>query len=431
MKREGFKLPEGWKWVKLGEVVDLEVGIRPKGGATEEGIPSLGGEHITEDGKIVFNDKNAKFIPEDFYKIMRKGKVKELDILINKDGANTGKVGILKNLFTKRVAINEHVFILRAKDNLEQRFLFYWLFSHLGQTKIKEIITGSAQPGLSASFVNFLFLPTPPLPEQQKIAEILETVDNAIEKTEKIIEKYKRIKQGLMQELLTKGIDKNWQIRSEETHKFKDSPLGRIPAEWEVVSVFDIAHIVSGGTPNTSIPEYWNGNIPWLSIEDFNTGNRWVFSSSKFITELGLKRSNTKVLRRGMLLISARGTVGAIVQLGKDMAFNQSCYGLDSKNKDKLSNDFLYYALIYYIKFFLSLTYGNVFDTITKDNFKEIRIPLPPLPGQRRIVKVLSQIDEVIEKEENYKRKLESLKRGLMEDLLTGKVRVNNLLEEI
>jgi type I restriction enzyme S subunit len=87
-------------------------------------------------------------------------------------------------------------------------------------------------------------IPLPPLPEQRKIAQILETVDNAIEKTEKIIEKYKRIKQGLMQDLLTKGIDEKGNIRSEKTHKFKDSPLGRIPEEWEVVRLGEVGEIM-------------------------------------------------------------------------------------------------------------------------------------------------------------------------------------------
>ncbi|WP_231503413.1 restriction endonuclease subunit S [Caldicellulosiruptor bescii] len=159
-------------------------------------------------------------------------------------------------------------------------------------------------------------------------------------------------------------------------------------------------------------------------------GKRWVFSSSKYITELGLKQSATKLLKKGMLIISARGTVGVLAQLGADMAFNQSCYGLDAKDKMKLSNDFLYYALKHFITSFLSLAYENVFNTITRETFKEILIPLPPLPEQQRIASILSQIDEAIEKEQAYKEKLERIKKGLMEDLLTGKVRINHLIEE-
>jgi len=196
------------------------------------------------------------------------------------------------------------------------------------------------------------------------------------------------------------------------------------------VSIYDSIRIFNGGTPKTDISEYWNGDIPWLSVEDFNIGKRWVSSSSKFITDKGLKNSTTRILKKGMLIISARGTVGVIAQLAKDMAFNQTNYGLDSKNKEILSNDFIYFSLKYYINYFLGLSYGNVFETITKNTFKEIYIPIPPLPEQKRIAEILSQIDNTIEKEEAYKQKLECIKKGLMEDLLTGKVRVNKLIKE-
>ena len=136
-------------------------------------------------------------------------------------------------------------------------------------------------------------MPTPPLPEQQKIAEILETVDNAIEKTEKIIEKYKRIKQGLMQELLTKGIDENWQIRSEKTHKFKDSPLGRIPEEWEVVRLWEVGEIIYGKGLKEN--EYSNDGISLV----FGTG--------------GLIAKTEKFLDKGEAVIMPRkGSIGSI-----------------------------------------------------------------------------------------------------------------------
>ncbi|WP_293449171.1 restriction endonuclease subunit S, partial [Persephonella sp.] len=245
-KNQPKNLPEGWKRVRLGDYINIETGLRPKGGAISSGIPSVGGEHISENGSIIFHKYNEKYIPFDFFFKMKKGHARLFDILINKDGANTGKVGLLRHLPFKYTAINEHVFIIRAKKGLHQIFLFYWLFSRLGQEQIKPLISGSAQAGLSYSSIYNLFLNLPPLPEQQKIAEILETVDNVIEKTDKIIEKYKRIKQGLMQDLLTKGIDENGNIRNPKTHKFKNSPLGKIPEEWEVVRLGEVAELERG-----------------------------------------------------------------------------------------------------------------------------------------------------------------------------------------
>lgn len=428
---ENVKLPDGWKRVRLGEVIERigDGGTPPRSDKTnfDGDIPWVVIEDIKKRIYDTMEKLTKKGLKHSNAKIWKKGSI------ILSFGATIGVVGIAEvDLATKQGIAG----IELKNDEVFNLFLYFVLTTKknellrlANQTTILEV-----RPNV---FVNKLSFLLPPLPEQRKIAEILETIDNAIEKTDAIIEKYKRIKQGLMQDLFTKGVvsegegeRERWRLRDENIDKFKDSPLGRIPEEWEVVDVYGHVNLINGGTPSTARPEFWNGNIPWLSIEDFNIGKRWVFSSSKYITELGLKQSATKLLKKGMLIISARGTVGVLAQLGADMAFNQSCYGLEAKDKMKLSNDFLYYALKHFITSFLSLAYGNVFNTITRETFKEILIPLPPLPEQQHIASILSQIDEVIEKEQAYKEKLERIKKGLMEDLLTGKVRVNHLIEE-
>ncbi|ADQ46634.1 restriction modification system DNA specificity domain [Caldicellulosiruptor kronotskyensis 2002] len=414
MKVDKRKLPEGWKWVKLGEVLAYE---QPN-------------KYIVKDEQY---DKRHG-IP-----VLTPGKTFILGFTQEHQGIYNNIPVIIFDDFTTESRYIAFPFKLKssAVKILKSKCNFVNLYYVYNSMQLLNFKPGSEHKRFWISEYSKFLIPLPPLPEQRKIAEILETIDNAIEKTDAIIEKYKRIKQGLMQDLLTKGVvnegegeSERWRLRDENIDKFKDSPLGRIPEEWEVVDVYGHVNLINGGTPSTERPEFWNGSIPWLSVEDFNIGKRWVFSSSKYITELGLKQSATKLLKKGMLIISARGTVGVLAQLGADMAFNQSCYGLDAKDKMKLSNDFLYYALKHFITSFLSLAYGNVFNTITRETFKEILIPLPPLPEQQRIASILSQIDEVIEKEQAYKEKLERIKKGLMEDLLTGKVRVNHLIEE-
>ncbi len=114
----------------------------------------------------------------------------------------------------------------------------------------------------------------------------------------------------------------------------------KFESKWEVVKLSNVIEIIGGGTPDTANPDYWNGNISWLSVVDFNKENRFVDKTEKTITENGLKNSSTKLLNEGDLIISARGTVGALAQLKKPMAFNQSCYGL--RGNSKLNNGFLY-----------------------------------------------------------------------------------------
>ena len=161
------------------------------------------------------------------------------------------------------------------------------------------------------------------------------------------------------------------------------------------VALSEVSEIIGGGTPKTTIPEYWNGQIPWLSVVDFNTDNRHVFYTEKTITEIGLKNSSTKILNAGDLIISARGTVGALAQLAVPMAFNQSCYGIRA-NKNS-TNDFLYYAIKNILSHVKANTHGSVFDTITRDTFDNLKIFLPPLPEQKAIADTLSCLDEKIE----------------------------------
>jgi type I restriction enzyme S subunit len=167
-------------------------------------------------------------------------------------------------------------------------------------------------------------------------------------------------------------------------------------SEWKEYRISDLCVLIGGGTPKTTNPEYWNGNIPWLSVTDFNTGRKFCFDAEKKITEKGLNESSTKILKKGQIIISARGTVGVISMLGNDMAFNQSNYGIDAK-KEITTNDFLYYLLKDNLAEFLSVSYGAVFDTITKETFEQIKILLPTLPEQKSIAETLSSLDSKID----------------------------------
>lgn len=183
-------------------------------------------------------------------------------------------------------------------------------------------------------------------------------------------------------------------------------------SEWKKHKLADLCELIGGGTPKTSIPEYWNGNIPWLSVTDFNTGRKYCFDAEKKITEKGLKESSTKILKKGQIIISARGTVGVISMLGNDMAFNQSNYGINAKH-ELTSNEFLYYLLKDNISQFISNSYGAVFDTITKQTFEQITVELPPLPEQTAIAEVLSSLDDKIDLLHRQNKTLEQLAETL------------------
>ena len=174
----------------------------------------------------------------------------------------------------------------------------------------------------------------------------------------------------------------------------------------------DVVTIISGGTPKTSVKEFWDGDIDWLAVADFNSSNRYVNSASKKITELGLNNSNTKMLEKGDLIISARGTVGAIAQLTKPMAFNQSCFGLRGK-KNKLETDFLYYWLKNYVDVLLNKSQGSVFNTINLSTFDDIKIELPTIADQCKISNFLTLLDDKIQITNQINQELEAMAKTL------------------
>jgi len=421
-----------WRESILVNILDtIESGQRPVGGATTVSgeIPSLGGENISSNGRLVLD--NIKKIPIDYFKKMNKGKLVGYEVLINKDGANTGKVGYYNKDY-ENASINEHLFLLRGKaDRVKQKYLYYSLLNDHGQIQIKNRITGSAQPGLSKEFVNYVKIYIPDnLYEQEKIAEILTSIDNTIEQTEKIIAKYKRMKQGLLQDLLTKGIDENGNIRSEATHEFKDSPLGRIPVEWEVSTLSNAGKIISGTTPDTDNPNYWNGEIVWITPYDLSkTPRMFIKTSERKISKKGLSACFSSIIPPYSIVISSRAPIGYFAIPTVEYVINQGCKSIILN--EKIDNKFLYYQLNIIVKSMKRFGSGTTFTEISKRDLGKIKFVFPQkLEEQKNIAEILLSIDLLIEKEETYLKKLISIKQGLMQDLLTGKVRVTHLLDK-
>lgn len=179
----------------------------------------------------------------------------------------------------------------------------------------------------------------------------------------------------------------------------------KIMAEWLKTALIDIVELIGGGTPKTSKAEYWDGNINWLSVKDFNNENRYVYSTEKTITEEGLDNSSTKLLKKDDIIISARGTVGELAMIPFPMAFNQSCYGI--RAKEGIDSIFLYYLIKNSVRKLKAITHGSVFDTITRDTFANIEVAIPDIKTQHRIAKMLADIDDKVENNQRINNNLE------------------------
>ncbi|BAV94025.1 restriction endonuclease subunit S [Ichthyobacterium seriolicida] len=204
---------------------------------------------------------------------------------------------------------------------------------------------------------------------------------------------------------------------------------------WDKTKLSQIIHIVGGGTPKTEVKDYWNGNIHWISIRDLKPGRKYIDITEKCITERGLNESSAKMLEKGDIVISARGTVGSLGVLSIPMSFNQSCYGIKA---DPLfsTNDYVFYLLKHKLSDLLQVSYGGIFDTITRNTFEGISVDLPPLKEQKAIANVLNSLDDKIDLLHRQNTTLEDLSKVLFRKLFTdtpndswGLVKIKDVLK--
>jgi len=174
-----------------------------------------------------------------------------------------------------------------------------------------------------------------------------------------------------------------------------ESGLGLIPKGWRVGSLLEVFDLIGGGTPKTSIDEYWNGGISWYSVVDAPKGSEtFVIETEKQISPLGLSKSSTKLLQKGTTIVSARGTVGKLALVGRETAMNQSCYGL--KGKDSFGDYYVYFQLKEALNRLKRRVHGAVFDTITQSTFKNIMVSLPDnevvISYEERVIPIMEKI---------------------------------------
>jgi len=218
-----------------------------------------------------------------------------------------------------------------------------------------------------------------------------------------------------MQELLTKGIG----------HKeFKDTEIGKIPKEWEVVKLDEVSlKIKAGGTPLTSKKEYYNGNIPFVKIEDMTRSYKYLRSTSTTITEDGLKNSNAWLVPANSLLVAIYASIGVIAINTIEVTTNQAILSI-LPIEEKTNVEFLFYALTYLKPLLKKYTKETTQKNLTGEIMKNFKVAIPSLSEQQKITSILSTVDEKLENLRHDKTTLEKIKQWFMDVLLTGKTRV-------
>ena len=394
--------------------------------------------HITG-GQLDF--ANAYFISEkDFEEINKRSKVDRWDVLISMIGT-VGEPYLIKE--EPHFAI-KNIGLFKTRGETEGKWLFYYLRSPYAKQLIRELSRGTTQQYIPLGALREFPIPAPDDRDQMcSITHILGTLDDKIELNRKMNETL---------EEMVRVIFKSWFIDFDPVRakvegrwkkgqslpgmpaemfdlwpdSFVNSPLGPIPKGWKAGNLSEEIDMIGGGTPKTSIPEYWNGDIPWFSVVDTpNSSDIWVLDTEKHISQAGIENSSTKLLSKGTTIITARGTVGNLALVARPMAMNQSCYGL--KGKDKRGDYYIYFKIYSEISDLQKSTHGSVFDTIIRETFEGIDTVIPPSPITNSFDLTIEPILSRILNNCFESRTLAVIRDSLLSKLLSGEIRVKDV----
>jgi len=402
------KIPKDWKVARLTEVADYINGyaFSPKDWKTE-GLPIIRIQNL--------NDPAAEFNYFD-------GRIDERYFVKNGDLLFAWSASIGCYLWNRGDAwLNQHIFKVVPKQGVNREYLYYVLFKAIEQ--LKRRVHGSTMKHFRRRELKTTFIPLPPLLEQRAIVGVLGVVDSAIELVDKVIAKTERLKKGLMQTLLTRGIG----------HKeYKQTPIGKIPKTWDVVRLKEV--VLDIKDTEHKIPKKVKCGVPFVSINymiKFPDHNFFINEKDpniEFISkEEFLYHQKRFDVEYGDILFSKWGTIAQAKFVNTKKKFIASCAIALIKTDKKIVNPlFLTYVLNSQQT---KRQLWAVSKTSTRTEFhighiKKLKIPVPHLAEQQNIVKILRTIDEKLQLERIGKARLERIKRGLMDLLLTGKIRV-------
>lgn len=304
------------------------------------------------------------------------------------------------------MATNQGFQSLVCNSANDYQFMFYAIKFH--KAKLLRLAYGTTFLEIKKSNMKRIRIPCPKLAEQQQIGSILSKVDDLIHKTDEIIEQTQRLKKGLMQTLLTKGIG-HTKFKKVKWYYAKEI---EIPDCWQVVFLDDVAKRGSGHTPDVKKPEYYDGGIKWVSLADSNKlDNLCIAETSKEISEEGIRNSSAVMHPTGTVIMSRDAGIGKSAILLSEMAVSQ--HFIAWQCSEKLDNHFLYFTLQFRKAFFESIANGTTIKTIGLPFFKKLRICLPPIEEQRKIARIMIDFEKQIDHHSYYLSLYNNLKKRL------------------
>lgn len=415
--------PADWDYVAISEVSSVVTkGATPSTyGFDYIESPVVGGARFIRGNNATlqgfFDGKDIKYICKESNDVLKRSKLEIGDVVIS----IVGSVGASFTVDEKVVPanINQNVALIRPKESLSSKFLGQLIVSNIVQDEIANEVTVQAQPSLSLKQIGDFKIPFPPLPEQKKIAAILTSVDDVIESTQAQINKLKDLKTGMMQELLTKGIGHS---------EFKDSAAGRIPKAWTTSTIGELAEQVKPGPFGSAITKsiYVESGYKVYGQEQVIAGNMKV--GNYYIDKEKFDELSVFKVAAGEILISLVGTFGQVLVVPEEFEegiINPRLLKLRMP-KNKVSPYFIAHQLKseFVVDQLNKFQQGGTMGVLSGSTLKPVKLVVPPYDEQLKITNILSNFDLNIEAKERKKIQLINSKKALMQDLLTGKVRV-------
>jgi type I restriction enzyme S subunit len=417
-----------WREVTLGELLAQppKNGYSPREVEHWTGTQMLGLGCLTLDGFRPNQLKNAPVGDRQ----LRDYILADGDLLVSRSNTRdmVGLAGIYRDVGTPCI-YPDLMMRLRPNGRMLSSLMIKLLLSRIGRRQIQAAASGTSgsMVKISARTLQTIRLPLPPLSEQRGIAGILDTLDNTIQGMEQVVAKLQSLRLGLLQDLLACGIAENGELRDPGRHPeyFRESTLGRIPRRWSITTLGEVADWLSGGTPSKANPVFWNGHIPWVSPKDMKSFLLKNFQDH--ISKAGATSGSRLVPAKAVLLV-VRGMILAhtfpVCLTTCEVAFSQDIKALVPKAD--LDGRFLAYWFLAQSEKMLSLVTEATHGTkrIDLKDLKAFPLALPPLDEQLRISELLAVHDERLEREQALQQKLWGIRLGLVDDLLTGRVRV-------
>lgn len=413
-------IPQDWDVVELGSVGEPIIGLTysPRD-INNNGVLVLRSSNI-HSNKLAFD--NNVFVKME---IPERVIVKENDILICVRNGSRQLIGKCA-LITKEAegfAFGAFMSVFRTPF---APFVFYAFQSDKMQSQIKEIMGATINQITNKDLREFKIAIPKSTAEQTAIATALSDTDALIGSLQTLIAKKKAIKLSAMQNLLSGKIRlPEFAQRPDGSPKtMRQTELGCVPEDWEVVELEKVAEIKSGGTPSTNRSEFWNGHILWCTPTDITSlSGKYLSDTNRKITEMGLNNSAAELLPIGSVLMTSRATIGECAIVKRPMTTNQGFKNFICNRT--VNNEFLYYLLSSQKDKFIELCNGSTFLEISTTQVRKFKITIPKsTTEQTAIAQLLSDMDAEIELLECRLKKTQALKQGMMQTLLTGKIRL-------